>query len=114
MKMTLPRLKFGLLVGIGGGVPAKTDDAMIRLGDVEVSRQNDLNSGVVQYDRGKAKTAHFEGFQASCTSKARVFWHRHGPVCAPRLGQISTNVGYRTQPVHVNGSTGENVVATPG
>ncbi|OQV03704.1 hypothetical protein CLAIMM_08718 [Cladophialophora immunda] len=60
MKMTFPKLKFGLLVGIGGGVPVKTDTGMIRLGDVVVSKPDGPNSGVVQYDRGKAKAGDFE------------------------------------------------------
>ncbi|KAL4862283.1 hypothetical protein BDV12DRAFT_207322 [Aspergillus spectabilis] len=36
MRLTFPRLQFGLMVGIGGGVPSKSND--IRLGDVVVSR----------------------------------------------------------------------------
>ncbi|WPA97796.1 uncharacterized protein RHO25_002407 [Cercospora beticola] len=53
MSATFPSLRFGLLVGIGGGVPGSKD---IRLGDVVVS-QPDLRAGhggVVQYDFGKA------------------------------------------------------------
>ncbi|KAJ5118395.1 Disease resistance protein [Penicillium atrosanguineum] len=34
MRTTFPNLKYGLLVGIGGGVPIKTDHGMIRLGHV--------------------------------------------------------------------------------
>ncbi|KKZ68821.1 hypothetical protein EMCG_00985 [[Emmonsia] crescens] len=60
MRMTFPNLKFGLLVGIGGGVPVKTDNGMIRLGDVVVSQPANLHSGAVQYDYGKAKVGHFE------------------------------------------------------
>ncbi len=44
-------IRFGLLVGIGGGVPTKTD---IRLGDVVVSTPSGTHGGVVQYDFGKA------------------------------------------------------------
>ena len=43
-------IKFGLLVGIGGGVPSKVD---IRLGDVIVSQSKDSFGGVVQFDLGK-------------------------------------------------------------
>ncbi|KAM3559799.1 hypothetical protein ARSEF4850_003955 [Beauveria asiatica] len=38
MRMTFPNLKYVLLVGIGGGVPVKTDHGMIRLGHVVPSR----------------------------------------------------------------------------
>ena len=60
MRMTFPNLRFGLLVGIGGGVPTKTDNGMIRLGDVVVSKPAGSHSGAVQYDHGKAKVAQFE------------------------------------------------------
>ncbi|KAJ6111442.1 hypothetical protein N7523_007503 [Penicillium sp. IBT 18751x] len=50
MKRTFTSLRFGLMVGIGGGVPSKTD---IRLGDVVVSKPSDGGSGVIQYDFGK-------------------------------------------------------------
>jgi nucleoside phosphorylase len=44
-------IRFGLLVGIGGGIPGDEDD--IRLGDVVVSKPTDTFGGVVQFDRGK-------------------------------------------------------------
>lgn len=59
MRMTFSNLRFGLLVGIGGGVPLKTDNGMIRLGDVVVSKPVGEHSGAVQYDHGKAETGHF-------------------------------------------------------
>ncbi|KAK6538431.1 hypothetical protein TWF694_010016 [Orbilia ellipsospora] len=53
-------LKYGLLVGIGGGIPhVKTLD--IRLGDVVVSKPTGSFGGVVQFDKGK-KTP-YEGFE---------------------------------------------------
>ncbi|KAL2803369.1 hypothetical protein BJX63DRAFT_440189 [Aspergillus granulosus] len=52
MRLTFPRLQYGLMVGIGGGVPDKDHD--IRLGDVVVSKPVGKYSGVVQYDYGKA------------------------------------------------------------
>lgn len=54
MKRTFPSLEFGLMVGIGGGVPSKTD---IRLGDVVVSKPTASESGVIQYDFGKMLSA---------------------------------------------------------
>ncbi|KAB8338698.1 hypothetical protein FH972_021643 [Carpinus fangiana] len=51
-------LRFILLVGIGGGVPTKTD---IRLGDVIVSAPTKKYGGVLQYDYGtKFQTEHLE------------------------------------------------------
>ncbi|KAK8150399.1 hypothetical protein G3M48_002140 [Beauveria asiatica] len=60
MRMTFPNLKHGLLVGIGGGVPVKTDHGMIRLGHVVVSEPTGVHSGAVQYDHGKATAGQFE------------------------------------------------------
>lgn len=43
---------FGLMVGIGGGVPSSNAD--IRLGDIVVSQLMDTSGGVIQFDLGKA------------------------------------------------------------
>jgi nucleoside phosphorylase len=51
MRCTFPKIQFGLMVGIGGGVPCHSAD--IRLGDVVVSQPTKGFSGVVQYDYGK-------------------------------------------------------------
>ena len=60
-----PSVRFGLLVGIGGGVPDKEEGGDdIRLGDVVVSKSTDTFGGVVQYDMGK-QTA--EGFKRTGT-----------------------------------------------
>jgi nucleoside phosphorylase len=45
-------VRFGLLVGIGGGIPGDGGDD-IRLGDVVVSKPTATFGGVVQFDRGK-------------------------------------------------------------
>ncbi|KEQ59459.1 purine and uridine phosphorylase [Aureobasidium melanogenum CBS 110374] len=47
------RIRFGFMVGIGGGVPSSRDD--VRLGDVVVSSPHMDHGGVVQYDFGKAE-----------------------------------------------------------
>lgn len=60
MKMTFPNLKYGLLVGIGGGVPVETEHGMIRVGHVVVSEPTAMHSGAVQYDHGKATAGGFE------------------------------------------------------
>ena len=51
--INFPSLKFGLMVGIGGGVPQPPNFDDIRLGDVVVSSATGDIGGVVQYDRGK-------------------------------------------------------------
>jgi nucleoside phosphorylase len=50
MIRSFPNLRVGLMVGIGGGAPAKHD---IRLGDIVVSSPHHGNGGVFQYDYGK-------------------------------------------------------------
>jgi nucleoside phosphorylase len=44
-------IRFGFMVGIGGGVPSSNTD--IRLGDIVVSQPTDTAGGVIQYDLGK-------------------------------------------------------------
>ena len=51
MIITFPSIRFGVMVGIGGGVPSTLHD--IRLGDVVVSKPGITGGGVVQYDFGK-------------------------------------------------------------
>ncbi|KAH7198934.1 uncharacterized protein B0J16DRAFT_360547 [Fusarium flagelliforme] len=52
---SLPHIRFGLLVGIGGGISQPDQDQDIRLGDVVISQPEGTTGGVVQYDLGKAK-----------------------------------------------------------
>jgi nucleoside phosphorylase len=49
MKLSFSSIRFGLMVGIGGGVPNKEVD--IGLGDVVVSKPHKVHGGVVQYLR---------------------------------------------------------------
>ncbi|RYN50572.1 hypothetical protein AA0117_g13405, partial [Alternaria alternata] len=58
MKSTFSSTRFGLMVGIGGGVPS--EEADVRLGDVVVSKPHKTHGGVVQYDLGKATPSGFE------------------------------------------------------
>ncbi|KAF7586994.1 hypothetical protein BBP40_007886 [Aspergillus hancockii] len=44
-------IRFGLVVGIGGGVPS--NDVHIGLGDIVVSKPTNSHGGVMQYDYGK-------------------------------------------------------------
>ncbi|KAF5984143.1 hypothetical protein FBULB1_3438 [Fusarium bulbicola] len=52
---SLPQIRFGLLVGIGGAIARPNDDQDIRLGDVVVGQPHGVTGGVVQYDFGKAR-----------------------------------------------------------
>jgi nucleoside phosphorylase len=58
MRATFKAIRFGLMVGIGGGVPSAEAD--IRLGDVVVSQPHKVYDGVVQYDVGKTTPSGFE------------------------------------------------------
>ncbi|KAI6785341.1 uncharacterized protein J7T54_006983 [Emericellopsis cladophorae] len=51
MLRTFTNMRFGLMVGIGGGVPTSSHD--IRLGDVVVSTPDGADGAVLQYDFGK-------------------------------------------------------------
>ncbi|OWT42589.1 vegetative incompatibility protein HET-E-1 [Pochonia chlamydosporia 170] len=63
MLNSFPNIRFGLMVGIGGGAPNEKHD--IRLGDVVVSAPRDGKGGVLQYDFGKSiqgQEFHMTGF----------------------------------------------------
>jgi nucleoside phosphorylase len=53
MLRTFTGIRFGLLVGIGGGIPNSCKGVDIRLGDVVVSQPDGTHGGVVQYDLRK-------------------------------------------------------------
>ena len=58
MQASFKSMKFGLMVGTGGGVPSATAD--IRLGDVVISQPRQGHGGVIQYDFGKATPSGFQ------------------------------------------------------
>ena len=58
MRATFRSVRFGLMVGIGGGVPSAETD--VRLGDVVVSQPHQGYGGVIQYDFGKTTTSGFQ------------------------------------------------------
>ncbi|KAH7322566.1 hypothetical protein B0I35DRAFT_183940 [Stachybotrys elegans] len=60
MLRTFTNVRFGLMVGVGGGVPTKQD---IRLGDVVVSSLDYANGAVYQYDFGQ--TVQDKAFRAT-------------------------------------------------
>ncbi|KAH8756780.1 hypothetical protein F5883DRAFT_164287 [Diaporthe sp. PMI_573] len=51
MLRTFKSIRFGLMVGIGGGAPSSTQD--VRLGDIVVGQPTGTSGGVIQHDRGK-------------------------------------------------------------
>jgi nucleoside phosphorylase len=51
MQYSFRAIRFGLMVGIGGGVPSEEHD--IRLGDVVASNPGKHDGGVIQYDFGR-------------------------------------------------------------
>jgi len=58
MKATFKSVRFGLMVGIGGGVPSTDSD--IRLGDVVISQPQKGYGGVIQYDFVKTVPSGFQ------------------------------------------------------
>ncbi|RMZ92306.1 hypothetical protein DV736_g454, partial [Chaetothyriales sp. CBS 134916] len=61
MLRTFTGLRFGLMVGIGGGIPSVPKGPDIRLGDVVISQPDETYGGVVQYDlRKNLGEGHFE------------------------------------------------------
>lgn len=96
MVTTFPSVKFGLMVGIGGGVPSTEND--IRLGDVVVSTPSKKFGGVVQHDMGKAtknggweRTGYLNGPPAilkTTISKLRAVHQIHGTKIEYHLSQM--------------------------
>ena len=58
LRSTFRLVRFGLMVGIGGGVPSAEAD--IRLGDIVISQPHLNHGGVIQYDFGKATPSGFQ------------------------------------------------------
>jgi nucleoside phosphorylase len=55
---SLPHIRVGLLVGIGGGIARPDDGHDIRLGDIVVSQPQGTTGGIIQYDLKKAISGH--------------------------------------------------------
>ncbi|KAJ5740916.1 Pfs NACHT and Ankyrin domain protein [Penicillium malachiteum] len=53
---SLPSIRVGLLVGIGGGIARPNEGVDIRLGDIVISQPSGTTGGVCQYDLIKAKS----------------------------------------------------------
>jgi nucleoside phosphorylase len=80
-------IRFGLMVGIGGGVPSAGAD--IRLGDVVVSQPQWSFGGVVQYDLGKRTPDRFER-TGSLNSPPQILLSAVSAVRAREIGGEST------------------------
>jgi nucleoside phosphorylase len=92
MLATFKAIRFGLMVGIGGGVPSAEAD--VRLGDVVVSQPHKVHGGVVQYDVGKTTPSGFER-TGSLNSPPQVLLSAVAKVRANELrgrSQLSTHV----------------------
>ena len=91
MKSKFSSIRFGLLVGVGGGVPSAEPN--IRLGDVVVSQPLLGHGGVVQYDFGKTTPNGFErtGF---LNTPPTILLEALTKVQANRYGGISSLTRY--------------------
>ncbi|GKU11826.1 unnamed protein product, partial [Fusarium langsethiae] len=72
---SLPHIRIGLLVGIGGGIARPDEGQDIRLGDIVVSQPDGTTGGVVQYDLGKAKANGGWGRKGSLDKPPPVLLH---------------------------------------
>lgn len=88
MRMTFPNLRFGFLVGIGGGVPVRTDNGPISLGDVVVSKPSGEHSGAIQYDYGKVEVGHFKRIGALAPPPIVLFCLRKMLIQKPKINVV--------------------------
>src|SRR5271170_7789501 len=94
LQYKFPAVKFGLMVGIGGGVPSLESD--IRLGDVVISQPQGPLGGVVQYDFGKTG---LDGFHTRTGSL-----NAPPPVLLTAVSRLRSNriAGRSDVPVHLS------------
>ena len=84
LRLCFPNLTFGLMVGIGAGVPGPEHD--IRLGDVVVGTPEDASGGCVGYDLGKES---IDGF------KLKGWLNATDPVLRSAIANIESRAGLR-------------------
>jgi nucleoside phosphorylase len=84
LRLCFPNLCFGLMVGIGAGVPGPEHD--IRLGDVVVGTPEDTSGGCVGYDLGKET---IDGF------KLKGWLNATDPVLRSAIANIESRAGHR-------------------
>ncbi|KAG4441488.1 hypothetical protein IFR05_003015 [Cadophora sp. M221] len=93
MRAVFKGIRFGLMVGIGGGVPSTEAD--IRLGDVVVSQPQWTFGGVVQYDFGRRTPNELERI-GSLNSPPQILLSAVATVRADAM------LGKSTLPVHLS------------
>ena len=113
MNSVFPSIRFGLMVGIGGGAPSVEAD--IRLGDVVVSSPHKQHGGVVQYDLGKATPSGFE--QTGCiNSPPRILLNAVSNIQANQWVGKSRFLEYLSKltdlPAFARGNAGPDVLFT--
>ncbi|KAL9096309.1 MAG: hypothetical protein Q9165_001306 [Trypethelium subeluteriae] len=112
MKATFRELRFGLMVGIGGGVPSAEAD--IRLGDVVIGQPDRTFGGVVQYDFGKTNPGGFER-TGQLNSPPSILLSAISKVCAKefrgqsRLSEHVLSLS-NTKPQFSRGNAGNDVL----
>ncbi|EAT91541.2 hypothetical protein SNOG_00046 [Parastagonospora nodorum SN15] len=121
MRATFKAIRFGLMVGIGGGVPSAEAD--IRLGDVVVSQPHKMHDGVVHYDVGKTTPSGFERIRADGVaelSTAGFSASRRGPTFSLKQrtttweGTHATSVASKDTRCGSRGESEEEVVVYYG
>lgn len=84
LRLCFPNITFGLMIGIGAGVPSLEHD--IRLGDVVVGTPEDTSGGCVGYDLGKES---INGF------KLKGWLNAADPVLRSAIANIESRAGLR-------------------
>jgi nucleoside phosphorylase len=105
MKAAFPSIRFGLMVGIGGGVPSAGID--IRLGDVVVSQPHSTHGGVVQYDFGRSTLDGFER-TGSLNTPPTILLNAVAKIQADRFEGISKLSEYLPKPTDLPAFAREN------
>ena len=93
MLMAFPKIRFGLMVGTGAGIP-RLPSRDIRLGDVVVSQPHGAGGGLIQYDFDKPArggTLHRDGSLSSPPAallRALGIIRTHHDQCPPRIPEF--------------------------
>jgi nucleoside phosphorylase len=86
---SLPQIRIGLLVGIGGAISRPDQGRDIRLGDIVVSQPEGTSGGVVQYDLMKARSNQAWERKGSLNKPPEVLLHALGRLQAYHIIQPS-------------------------
>jgi len=111
MKSSFNAIRFGLMVGIGGGVPSTEHD--VRLGDVVISQPFREYGGVVQYDFGKTTPSGFvrSGFlNAPPTALLNAIASLRAKHLRRRVGLLSHLSRLRSLPEFTRDNAGSDVL----